>query len=302
MNGVADATHTVRLSLVTFEDLTPVMQELSAEAPAAAAVYDYQTGTAWAFEGARWFHAASTIKIAVLACLYAELEARGLTPAHRLHVRNRFFSVADGTAYRILPSRDANNEVHAQVGRTMHIGDLARHMIATSSNLATNVLVDYIGVERIRARVATAGLDAGIDFRRGVEDDRAFDAGVVNRVTAAGLVMLLRRLHEQHFASPPRTVEMIESLCAQQFNSGIPAGLPPAVRAIAKVAHKTGEISTVTHDAGLVYLPGRPPYAIAVLTEAPAESSGRFERIARFSGIVYEAVASRGAVASPGRT
>ena len=287
---------------MTFHNLTHAIQELAADAPAAAALYDYQTRTAWAFDGDRWFHAASTIKIAVLACLYAELEARDLTPLHRLHVRNRFFSVADGSAYRIAPSRDANSDVHAEVGRTMRIGDLARHMIATSSNLATNLLVDFIGVDRIRARTSEAGLDGGIDFRRGVEDDRAFEAGVVNRVTASGLVTLLRLIHENRFSTAAGTAEMIESLCAQQFNSGIPAGLPPAVRGVASVAHKTGEISSVTHDAGLVFLPGRPPYAIAVLTETTAETTGRFERIARLSSLAYEAVASAGAVANPSGT
>ena len=283
---------------MTFDDLTSAARELSAGAPAAAALYDYQTRTAWAYDGDRWFHAASTIKVAVLACLYAELEARGLTSLHRLHVRNRFFSVVDGSAYRISPSRDADAGVHAEVGRTMRIVDLARHMIATSSNLATNLLVDFVGIERIRSRLAGAGLEHGIDFRRGVEDDRAFEAGVNNRVTAGGLALLLQRIHENRFSRAAATAEMIDILCAQQFNSGIPAGLPPAVRAAAKVAHKTGEISTVTHDAGLVFLPGRPPYVFAVLTEATSDSSGRFERIARLSGLAYEAVACAGAIAT----
>ena len=44
---------------------------------------------------------------------------------------------------------------------------------------------------------------------------------------------------------------MLDVLHGQQFKSGIPAGLPRDAR----VAHKTGEISTVAHDAGLVYLP-----------------------------------------------
>jgi beta-lactamase class A len=285
---------------MTFDDLTGTMQALAADAPAAAALYDYQTGTHWSFDGDRWFHAASTIKIAVLACLYAELGTRQWNGFHRLHVRNRFFSIADGTAYRIAPSRDANPNVHAEIGRTMRIADLARHMIETSSNLATNLLVDFAGIDRVRARLSAAGLESGIDFRRGVEDDRAFEAGVVNRVTASGLVSLLRRIYDGHFAPPDATNEMIHTLCAQQFNSGIPAGLPPPVRTVAKVAHKTGEISTVTHDAGLVFLPGRPPYVLAVLT-GTADTSGRYDRIARISALAYEAVASAGAAVNPSR-
>jgi beta-lactamase class A len=276
-----------------FDDLTAALEEVSAAAPAAASLFDYQTGQSWSFHGERWFHAASTIKIAVLACTYTTLQARGLTPRHRLHVRNRFFSAADGSPYRILASRDADAEVYAAIGRTMRIDDLARHMITVSSNLATNVLVDFIGVPVARRILADAGI-AGVDLVRGVEDDRAFDAGISNRVTADGLVRLLRAILEGRL-SKEHADEMIDVLSAQAFNSGIPAGLPPAVRAAARVAHKTGEISTVTHDAGVVFLPGRPPYALAVLTGTTPDAVNRFEPIARISARAFERIASAGA-------
>lgn len=282
---------------MSFEALDAAMQELSATSPTAAALYDYQTGQSWSYDGKRWFHAASTIKIAVLAGIYAELDRRHLHGWHRLHVRNRFFSAADGLAYSVAAGRDANAEVQGEVGRSMRIGDLAKHMIATSSNLATNLLADFIGAERLRAILADAGIE-GVDFQRGVEDDRAFEAGIVNRVTAEGLVALLKAIYDGRF-SADSTAEMIAALMAQQFNSGIPAGLPPAVQAVADIAHKTGEISTVSHDAGLVFLPGRPPYVLAILTEHAADKTGRFEPIAHLSGLVYGAIAEAGAQTRP---
>jgi beta-lactamase class A len=270
-----------------FDDLTAALEEVSAAAPAAASLFDYQTGQSWSFHGERWFHAASTIKIAVLACTYRTLRERGLTPRHRLHVRNRFFSAADGSPYRILASRDSDAEVYAEIGRTMPIDDLARHMITVSSNLATNVLVDFVGVPAARRILAETGI-SGVELVRGVEDDRAFDAGISNRVTADGLVQLLRGILEKRFGSADAAGEMIDILSAQAFNSGIPAGLPPAVRATARVAHKTGEISSATHDAGVVFLPGRPPYVLAVLTGTAAGTPNRFEPIARVSARVFE--------------
>lgn len=283
---------------MAFDHLATALDELSREGPVAVSFYDYQTGQAWSREGGRWFHSASTIKIAVLAALYAELERRSLTPWHRLHIRNRFFSAADGLAYRVPAARDANADVHAEVGRSMHIGDLAKHMIATSSNLATNLLADFVGAARIRSLLTGAGVQ-GVDFQRGVEDERAFEAGVINRVTADGLVALLKAIYEGRFGGAGATAAMIAALAAQEFNSGIPAGLPDAVRAAAQVAHKTGEISTVSHDAGLVFLPGRPPYALAILTEHQPERGQRFEPIARISSIVYDALAEAGAHARP---
>jgi beta-lactamase class A len=277
-----------------FDDLTATLEQISATAPAAAALFDYQTGQSWTFDGGRWFHAASTIKIAVLACVYTALEQRAITPWHRVYVRNRFFSAADGSPYRVLSVRDSDAGVHTAIGRTMRIGDLARQMITVSSNLATNVLLDFVGVQPARRILADAGI-AGIDLVRGVEDDRAFDAGISNRVTAEGLVGLLRAILEGRFGSGEHTDEMMAILSAQAYNSGIPAGLPPAIRAAARVAHKTGEISTVTHDAGVIFLPGRPPYALAVLTGAHADAADRFAPIARVSARAFERIASAGA-------
>jgi beta-lactamase class A len=276
------------------DDLETAIDEVAGAVPVAAALYDYQTGASWARNGDRPYHAASTIKVAVLACVYRALEERRLHPWHRLHVRNRFFSAAGGTPYRVQATRDADAAVYTAIGRTMRIGDLARHMIAVSSNLATNVLLDFVGVDEARRMLAEARIE-GIDLVRGVEDDRAFDAGVSNRVTAAGLTRLLGAIYEGRFAAPAHTAEMIDILCAQQFNSGIPAGLPPAVRAAARIGHKTGEISTVTHDAGIVFLPGRPPYVLTVLTGTPDSTPERFAAIARISGAAFAWVASTGA-------
>ena len=121
-------------------------------------------------------------------------------------------------------------------------------------------------------------------MRRGVEDERAFALGIINRVTADGLVAMLRAIAEERACSPELSRQMLEILHGQAFNKGIPARLPRAVR----VAHKTGDISTVAHDAGIVYPPGRSPYVIAVLTQWPADGSERSATIAEVSRVVYE--------------
>src|SRR5207248_782455 len=81
----------------------------------------------------------------------------------RLHVRNRFYSIVDGTPFRVSAARDGDCEVHEAIGRTMRIEDLARHMIVTSSNLATNLLVDLVGVEAAQQMVVRHGI-TGIEL------------------------------------------------------------------------------------------------------------------------------------------
>jgi beta-lactamase class A len=263
-----------------------VAQEAGATA-VAVSYWDYETATGWSFNGERWFHAASTIKVPVLLGVYHAIEAGRLSPESRLHVRNRFLSQADGEPFRVAGDSDANATVHAALGKTMKVRELARHMIVTSSNLATNLLVELVGVAEIRDTIRELRVD-GIDLKRGVEDERAWEAGVNNLVTSDGLVRALRRIAEEKAISADASRQMLDILHDQEFRSGIPAGLPDNAR----VANKTGEISTVAHDAGIVYLPQREPYVLAVLTEWPKETvSGRKETIARISRLVFEQLA-----------
>ena len=249
----------------------------------AVAVHDTATHASFRRHADRWFHAASTIKVSILLGAYSAIHHGWLLPHSRLHVRNRFFSAVDGQTFRVRADRDANSEVHEAVGKMMRVSDLALHMIATSSNLATNLLLDLVGIETVQRALDELRID-GIDIRRGVEDERAFERGINNRVTADGLVQLLRLVAEELAFSPELSREMLGILHAQEFRNGIPARLPPAVR----VAHKTGDISTVAHDAGVVYPPGRRPYVIAVLTEWEPEAAGRSATIAEVSHAVFE--------------
>lgn len=249
----------------------------------AVAVYDTETGSSFRREADRWFHAASTIKVAILLGVYAAIHRGWLLPHSRLHVRNRFTSAVDGRLFHVSAERDANSEVQAAVGKMLRISDLALHMIATSSNLATNLLLDLVGLETVQRALDELGID-GIDVRRGVEDERAFEAGINNRVTADGLVQLLRIIAEERAFSPELSRGMLDLLHAQEFRNGIPARLPNAVR----VAHKTGDISTIAHDAGVVYPPARRPYVVAILTEWPRDATRRSETIAEVSHAVFE--------------
>ena len=248
------------------------------------AVRDLETSIEFDYESDRWFHAASTIKVPILVGVFGAVHAGELMPQSRLHVRNRFTSVADGSIFRVDPDRDANAAVHAAIGKTMQVRELAFHMIATSSNLATNLLLDYVGLQSMQRTFAELGVDDGIELHRGVEDNRAFDAGISNRVTASGLARMLKLIAEERAFSRTLSREMLDILHAQEFNSGIPAPLPKRTR----VAHKTGEISTIAHDAGVVYLHGRKPYVLVVLTEWDPGTSGRQQTVAKVSQAVFE--------------
>jgi len=267
----------------SLRDKLEELEERSRARALAVAVHDLETGREFRYHSDRWFHAASTIKLAVLLGAFASIHRGKLLPQSRLHVRNRFRSAYDGSAFRVLSERDADSEVQAAIGTTMRLSELARNMIIRSSNLATNLLLDLLGIEFLQHVLEEYSL-SGIDLRRGVEDELAFEHNINNCVTADGLVQLLRLMAEERAFTPELSRAMVEILHEQEFRSGIPAGLP----AHARVAHKTGEISTIAHDAGIVYLPKRKPYVVAILTEWEPETSGRSPTIAAASYMIHE--------------
>jgi beta-lactamase class A len=180
--------------------ITQIAEQAGAEA-VAVAFFDSRHKTEWSYHGDRWFHAASTIKVPVLLGVFGAIERGRLTEFSRVHIRNRFLSVVDGSPFRIDISRDSTPEVHTSIGKTLQVRELARHMIVTSSNLATNLLIDIAGVDGIKQTLHELGLDSGIEFVRGVEDNVAWEKNLNNRVTAQGLLTALRMIAEERAIS-----------------------------------------------------------------------------------------------------
>ncbi|MFL5497095.1 MAG: serine hydrolase [Gemmatimonadaceae bacterium] len=250
----------------------------------AVALYDAETRFELHYHADRWFHAASTIKVPILLGVFAAIDRGDLLPHSRVHVRNRFLSVVEDVPFRVESGRDSNSAVHNATGKMMRVDELAYHMITTSSNLATNLLLSVIGPDAVNRALRELHVEDGIDLKRGVEDELAFEKGINNMVTADGLLAILRLLAEGKAFSPALSRRMMDILHGQEFNQGIPARLPKGAR----VAHKTGEISTVAHDAGVVYLPKRKPYSLVILTEWDPAASGRSRTIAGISHVIYE--------------
>jgi beta-lactamase class A len=106
---------------------------------------------------------------------------------------------------------------------------------------------------------------------------------MINTITAGDLATLLVAIENGQVLSPQSSALMRDILLAQEFNEKIPAGLPPGTR----VAHKTGEITAVSHDAAIVYPTGRKPYVLVVLTRGLRDGKQSAALIADISRFVY---------------
>jgi beta-lactamase class A len=235
------------------------------------------------------FHAASTMKIPVMIEVFRAYEDGRLTRDARLHLQNRFASIVDGSPYALDPGDDSDSAMYGRLGTDVPVRDLVERMITRSSNLATNAVIELVGAAKAQATARSLGA-ATMMVRRGVEDDKAFEKGLNNTTTARDLGVLLEAIALDRAASPDRTREMLAILERQEFNDEIPAGLPRGTR----VAHKTGQITGVLHDAAIVFPPeGRAPFILVVLTRGVPDEAVARGIIQDVAGYAWEAVVGR---------
>ena len=228
------------------------------------------------------FHAASTMKVPVMIELFRRANSGSFRMDQGLLMVNQFASLADGSPFTLDQGSDSDSTLYHRIGERVRVDSLLRLMITRSSNFATNTLITLVGAEAVTQTMRRLGANR-IQVLRGVEDGKAFERGLNNTTTARDLAIILRAIEEGRAASPAATREMLSILLAQEFNEKIPAGLPNGVR----VAHKTGEITAVSHDAAIVYPPGRRPYVLVVLTRGLKDGEKSSKLIADISSLVY---------------
>ena len=246
------------------------------------AYIDLASGDTLFLNADRSFHAASTMKVPVMIELFRRANTGSFRMNQGLLVVNQFASIVDGSLYALDSSSDSDTTLYHRIGERVRVDTLLRLMITRSSNFATNTLITLVGADAVTRTMRSLGAQR-IQVLRGVEDGKAFEKGLNNTTTARDLGLILRAIEEGNAASPVATREMLGILLAQEFNEKIPAGLPPGTR----VAHKTGEITAVSHDAAIVYPRGRKPYVLVVLTRGIADGSKSSKLIADISAIVY---------------
>jgi beta-lactamase class A len=228
---------------------------------------DFRTldgSTAWSFHAEDTFHAASTMKIPVMIELFHQVQQGKLKLDDSLPIKNEFHSLADGSIFTLDPKDDSETDLYQAVGQTRTLSQLCELMITVSSNFATNLLIQKLGVENVRATVHSLHAD-GMNVLRGVEDNKAFAKGLNNTTTAQGLAVLLEAIAKGQAVDAEASLEMVEILERQKFNEGIPAGLPAGMQ----VAHKTGELTKLHHDAAIVY--AKRPFVLVILVRGLAD-------------------------------
>jgi len=263
---------------VEFDQLISKYETEYPEATIGIVAHHMEDGLTLQKNSARVFHAASVMKIPVMIEVYKQAKEGRFALSDSIDIVNEFQSIVDQSSYTLSLNDDSDDKIYSHIGKKMTIADLNEKMITVSSNLATNILINLVGADRAQATTESLGAKR-MKVLRGVEDLEAFKKGVNNTITAGDITEVLKALANGSAIDAENDQAMIEVLKKQEFNEMIPKYLPEGY----DVAHKTGQITAIHHDAGIVFPTTGSPFILAILIEGlndDTESSELGARIA----------------------
>ena len=274
-------------NVMTLHKLQDQISAKLAEQPGnfAVAFKDLTTGDTLLINDQEYFHAASTMKTPVMIEVYKQAAAGTFSLNDSFILKNEFKSIVDSSTFSLNANDDSEKELYRHLGEKRTLYNLVYDMIIMSSNLATNTVIELVNAKSVTQTMRQLGAKR-IQVLRGVEDSRAFEKGFNNITTANDLMVIYEKMANDEIVDSASSQAMIKILLNQQFNEIIPARLPKDV----KVAHKTGNISHVQHDSGIVFLPNGKKYVLVLLSKNLQNEEKAIKMMAEVSEMIYKYV------------
>jgi beta-lactamase class A len=202
--------------------------------------------------------AASTMKLVVLIVYLRAVGLGSVDPDLEIAVHKDFPS-SDGI-HRFDVIEEQEDDLEPWRREHAPLGWLVERMITHSSNLATDLVIEAVGLDRVVA----AATECHDEFRvrRWIDDVPGIRTRILNQVSASALAATYQSLLAGVLLAHEFATQALDLLARNTWNDEIPAGLPPGVR----VAHKNGWDDDIRHDSGIVFPDDAPPYVLVVLT------------------------------------
>ncbi len=234
------------------------------------AIEDLVSGRKYLLHADDVFPQASSIKIAVLAELYRQVQQGKLKPTDVYTVKTS----------DLVPDSPIMNGLTPGVTK-ITLGDLATMVVAVSDNSATNILIDRVGMENVNSLLDSLGL-THTRLRRKMMDLKAASEGRENISTPGEMMMLLESLYRGKVLNKPVTDDFFKLLSTKKMDSWISRDLPEDL----KIANKPGSLEGVRNDSGVVLLENR-PYIFCVMTTYLRRERDGEEAISKISLDAY---------------
>ncbi len=233
------------------------LQNLIQTLPGRYAVFakNLETQKTFAYHEHDIFPSASVIKVPILIELYRRVEEDHLSLDHLLLMRKEDQVGGSGVLKDLTP------------GTEYSLRDLATLMITVSDNTATNLLIDYLGVDWVNSTIRRLGTQNTELIRKLQRVPAEYDQ--INHTCAYDMALLMEKLARGTAISLAVSEQMVNLLTRCQGPVSIAKNLTDSVFVGKKeviVAHKTGSLSEASHDVGIVYSPHM-NYVAAILSE-----------------------------------
>ncbi|HWD78442.1 MAG TPA: serine hydrolase [Kribbella sp.] len=235
-------------------------------------------------EAERAHYSASTMKLPVAMAMMRKVEAGELALDQPVTVHNDFESAAGGR-FGVNPDEDEAPATWSRMGEQVPLGWLATEMITRSSNLATDLVLEQVGVGAAHRVLADSTLESSRQpaskIQRGIDDRAAQQAGISNLMSPAGMAGVLVAVGNQEGASGDYLRDL---LAGNQWNGEIPAQLPAGTR----VEHKNGWDTRIRHDGGIVRPADADPFVLVVCTTSDLPDSEAQKLIASIAREAFD--------------
>jgi beta-lactamase class A len=254
LTAFADLTESPRLTAA----LLGALEDASLRDIASAYVVDIGSSDFAHWRADEDVYPASVIKIALMTEAFRRYAVADIAPDDRIVIESR----------NLTPTAEATPLVTGYEARVDELVDL---MIARSDNIATNQLIDLLRRERVTAAMRALGLEGFLLGRKLSGADPLIDDPEMtgrNSLSAANAARLLYLIATDVV---PGAAEQRDILAHCMHDDKLAPGLRDGDRFM----HKTGETTTVSHDAGIVVTADGDPYVVVLYTTPePAPGGG----------------------------
>jgi beta-lactamase class A len=234
-----------------YNHLMSQIMDASYRFPGEVGIYikDLNTGMVVGYNEKKPFPSASLVKIPIMAAVWQAAEDGHLRLDDKITLKRKLKVGGSGQLKR------------ARSGTKFRVRELVGRMITESDNTATNMLSESLGKSYINWLFKNKFRLEVTNFSRNIMDLGAIKRGIDNYTTAEEIGALLESIYRGRMVSPAASGQMLEILARQKIKDRIPRYLPSSL----VVAHKTGLLQDICHDAGIVFTP-RGDFIVCVLT------------------------------------
>ncbi len=216
------------------------------------------------------FRSASTIKLAIMSELFNKVNDGSLKLDDKIELIENLKTGGDGILKEL------------KYGHKFTLEEIMTLMIIVSDNMATNILINLLGMDNINNTIQNLGLK-GTKLQRKMMDSQAAKEGRENIITANDLATILELIYKGKNVNKEYSSMMLDIMKRQQVRGRLDLYLPEEVL----IAHKTGDLDNLEHDGGIVYLKDK-EYIICVLTDKTESNKEGREIIGKISKMVYD--------------